>query len=140
MKREFLAKELVLMKQMMLWKPELLILMVAMMKMKQNNVEKRHQTKAWNMSKKSCGTFTTPELEGLQIRRISAKKWLFLLVLQAGTRRSHEFGYHDMGILKGNKCSRGECSEYKTHEGAQWREKPRETSFANTADCHLDEG
>lgn len=60
-----------------------------------------------------------PELEGLQIRRISAKKWLFLLVLQAGTRRSREFGYHDMGILKGNKCSRGECSEYKTHEGAQ---------------------
>lgn len=38
----------------------------------------------------------------------------------AGTRRSREFGYHgyhDMGILKGNKCSRGECSEYKTHEG-----------------------
>lgn len=37
--------------------------------------------------------------------------------LVAGTRTSREFGHHDMGILKGNKCSRGECSEYKTHEG-----------------------
>ena len=36
---------------------------------------------------------------------------------EAGTRKSREFGNHDMGILKGNKCSRGECSEYKTHEG-----------------------
>ena len=36
---------------------------------------------------------------------------------EAGTRTSREFGHHDMGILKGNKCSRGVCAEYKTHEG-----------------------
>lgn len=77
MKREFLAKELVLMKQMMLWKPELLILMVAMMKMKQNNVEKRHQTKAWNMSKKSCGTFTTPNWKVFKFEESPQKSGCF---------------------------------------------------------------
>jgi hypothetical protein len=41
----------------------------------------------------------------------------YLCQYEAGTRTSREFGHHDMGILKGNKCSRGECSEYKTHEG-----------------------
>ena len=49
----------------------------------------------------------------------------YLCQYEAGTRTSREFGHHDMGILKGNKCSRGECSEYKTHEGRvkllKWR-------------------
>lgn len=74
--REFLAKELVLMKQMMLWKPELLILMVAMMKMKQN-VEKRHQTKSWKMRKKSCGKFTTPNWKVFKFEESPQKSGCF---------------------------------------------------------------